>query len=182
LLRGRLEVEAELDAQICKILAAGLKPSHLDTHKHTHLLPPVLNAVARLSARYGIPWVRRPFDFPLEGSGAPLGRRLLSRGLGFLRGRFHRALARHGCRTTDHFAGFAITGLYRTAELAALIARLPEGSTELMTHPGHSTDELRAAPTRLKESREHELEALTAPEVRAAIEAHGVRLAGFRDL
>ena len=41
-----------------------LQPTHLDTHKHTHLLPPVLDAVARISEEFGIPWVRRPFDFP----------------------------------------------------------------------------------------------------------------------
>ena len=42
-------------------------PTHLDTHKHTHLAPPVLDAVARLAEEFGIRWVRRPFDIPLTG-------------------------------------------------------------------------------------------------------------------
>ena len=45
---GRLDPYVELRAQISRIMAAGIRPTHLDTHKHTHLFPPVLNAVARL--------------------------------------------------------------------------------------------------------------------------------------
>ena len=66
---GRVRIYDELDAQIRRILDAGLKPTHLDTHKHTHLLPPVLDAVAQLSEEYRIPWVRRPFDLPLTPAG-----------------------------------------------------------------------------------------------------------------
>ncbi len=176
----RIDVYEELRAQIRRILEAGLQPTHLDTHKHTHLLPPVLHAVARLSEEFGIPWVRRPFDFPLRGGApAPWPVRATSRSLRIVRGRFRAVLARHGCRTTDYFAGFQITGRFRTRELVELIRQLPEGSTELMCHPGRCTDELRAARTRLKESREAELEALQAPAVRAAIEEAGVRLASF---
>ena len=49
------------------------------------------------------------------------------------------------------------------AELAQLIRDLPEGTTEFMCHPGFCTAELRAARTRLKESRRRELDALTSP-------------------
>ena len=179
LLGGGLDVERELEAQIQKILSAGIRPTHLDTHKHTHLLPPVLRAVARLAQRYRILWVRRPFDLPWEGEGIPWTRRLVSRAMGLLRRRFHGVLERHGCRTTDHFAGFLLTGLYGPGDLARLIRRLPEGWTEFMCHPGFCTHELRQARTRLKESRVRELEALTSPEVRAAVAEAGVRLAGF---
>jgi predicted glycoside hydrolase/deacetylase ChbG (UPF0249 family) len=34
-------------------------------------------------------------------------------------------------------------GRFRTAELVELLARLPEGSTELMCHPGFCTEQLR---------------------------------------
>jgi predicted glycoside hydrolase/deacetylase ChbG (UPF0249 family) len=95
---------------------------------------------------------------------------------------FYRRLERSGCRTTDHFAGFEITGDYGTPELVSLIGGLPPGTTELMCHPGRCTDELRHARTRLKESRERELEALTAAETRRAIERSGVRLVSYRDL
>lgn len=180
--RRKIPIYYELAKQVRRILDAGLTPTHLDAHKHTHLLPPVLDAVARISEEFGIPWVRRPFDFPLDAGGVGIGKRLVSRGMGVMRGRFQRVLTRRGCRMTDHFAGFRITGNYDAAELARLIGKLPEGSTEFMCHPGILGPELRAARTRLKESREAELRALSAPRVREAIRKAGVELVNYRGL
>jgi predicted glycoside hydrolase/deacetylase ChbG (UPF0249 family) len=172
----------ELRAQVARLVGAGLRPTHLDTHKHTHLAPPVLDAVARIGEEFGIRWVRRPFDFPLNAPPAPVSKRLVSRTLGLLRGRFQRVLSRHGCRSTDHFAGFQITGRFRTAELVELIGAIPEGSTELMCHPGRCREPLRNARTRLKESRERELEALLSGEAREALERHEVELVNYAGL
>jgi len=173
----------ELAAQTRCVIASGMRPTHLDTHKHTHLAPPVLEAVAQVAQDFGIQWVRRPFDFPMRGlSSAPQLTRLASGALGLLRGRFQRVLAAHGCRTVDHFAGFQMTGRLGSGELAALAAALPEGSTELMCHPGHCGEALRQAPTRLKESRERELEALIAPETRQALDRHSIELVTFASL
>src|SRR5262249_31002404 len=87
----------ELRSQVRKIVDAGLRPTHLDTHKHTHLLPQVLDAVAKLSQEFGIPWVRRPFDVPLQTSGINSGSaRFLNRAIGSVRGRFERVLRRYG--------------------------------------------------------------------------------------
>jgi predicted glycoside hydrolase/deacetylase ChbG (UPF0249 family) len=184
LARRQIRPYEELAAQVRHILNGGIRPTHLDTHKHTHLAPPVLDAVARLSEEFGIRWVRRPFDFPLNSlrGSVPRLKRLTSDALGLMRRRFHRVLERHGCRTTDHFAGFQITGRFRTAELVQLLECLPDGSTELMCHPGYCGETLRGARTRLKESREHELEALTAPETRAAVERCGIELAPYARL
>lgn len=180
----RIHIYDELAAQVRRILDAGLALTHIDTHKHTHLAPPVLDAVARVAEEFGILWVRRPFDLPLTAArgGAPWLKRAISDSLGLQRARFHRVLARHHCRTTDHFAGFQITGRFRTDELVALIRTLPEGSTELMCHPGHATGELQRAPTRLKASREQELAALIAPETRHALAESGVELVNYRTL
>jgi predicted glycoside hydrolase/deacetylase ChbG (UPF0249 family) len=179
---GRIQVYDALAGQIRRILDAGLRPSHLDTHKHTHLLPPVLNAVARLSEEFAIPWVRRPFDLPLGPQGLTLAKRAVSRAFGAVRNRFERVLAAHHCRSTDYFAGFQMTGAVDTESVVRLIRALPNGSTEFMCHPGRCTDELRAARTRLKESRELELRALTAPEARAALVESGVALVNYRSL
>ena len=182
--KREIRVYDELAAQVRRIVDAGVAPTHLDTHKHTHLAPPVLDAVARLAEEFGIRWVRRPFDLPLTAlrGAVPRITRITSGGLGVLRKRFHRVLERHGCRTTDHFAGFQITGLFRTPELIELLGILPVGSTELMVHPGRCRDALRHARTRLKESREHELEALVASETRSAIERYGIELVNYRRL
>jgi predicted glycoside hydrolase/deacetylase ChbG (UPF0249 family) len=173
-----------LRAQVRRIVDAGIRPTHLDTHKHTHLAPPVLDAVARLGEEFDIPWVRRPFDFPLNArrGAVPRAERIVGAALGLLRRRFHHVLEKHGRRTTDHFAGFQITGRFRTAGLVDLLDAVPDGSTELMCHPGRCGEALRHARTRLKESREHELEALVAPEVRQALERNGIELVNYAGL
>lgn len=175
---GRMRIYEELSTQVRRILDAGLKPTHLDTHKHTHLLPPVLDAVARISEEFAIPWVRRPFDFTTQ----PGGVGLTNRGMSLMRGRFARVLSAHGCRSTDHFSGFDRTGRYDARYLVELVQALPEGSTEFMCHPGYCGPELLAAGTRLKESRQRELDALTDPSVRTALNEAGVRLASYRAL
>jgi chitin disaccharide deacetylase len=184
LVRSEIQPYQELRAQVLKIIQAGITPSHLDTHKHTHLAPPVLDAVARLSQEFQIPWVRRPFDFPITAIRGyiPATKRITSDALGLFRSRFHRVLERHACRTTDHFAGFQITGRFRTAELVQLLEILPEGSTELMVHPGKYGESLQRAATRLKESRQHELAALTSPETRAALSRLGIELVNYSQL
>ncbi len=186
LARRQINVYAELRAQLRRILGAGIQPTHLDTHKHTHLAPPVLDAVARLGEEFGIWWVRRPFDLPLQAphdSGDPPAlKRLASRAIGLLRPRFHNVLEKHHCRTTDHFAGFLVTGRLQTRELVSLLDSLPDGSTELMCHPGLCGAALRAARTRLKESREAELRALTAAQVREAVARARIELVNYREL
>ncbi len=178
----RIKPYEQLRQQIQKIVDAGIRPTHLDTHKHTHLLPPVLDAVARLSEEFKISWVRRPFDLPLTMAGVSFTKRATTRAMALMRGRFARILARHGCRFTDHFAGFQITGRFDDQSLTSLIRALPEGSTEFMCHPGFCTDELRGERTRLRESREEELRALTSPLVRQAMAEAGVQLVGYRGL
>jgi predicted glycoside hydrolase/deacetylase ChbG (UPF0249 family) len=176
LARGKLPIYEELAAQVHKIQAAGIRPTHLDTHKHTHLAPPVLRAVARIAHEFDIRWIRRPFDFsPGVNTGwAPKALRLA---IGLQRMPFARVL--DGLRTTDHFVGFALTGHIGVEEMEQAIRRLPDGFTEFMCHPGYCRGELMAAPTRLKQSRERELEALTSPRVRRAVEDRKILLAGF---
>jgi predicted glycoside hydrolase/deacetylase ChbG (UPF0249 family) len=168
----RIDIYGELSAQVRKIISAGIAPTHLDTHKHTHMLPPVASAIARLVQDFGIRWVRRPFDFGLSSGMAARLMRTQRNGL-------QRKLRDAGARSTDHFAGFALTGFLDEAKLLRLIPELPDGSTELMCHPGFCRDELRASPTRLKESREIELNALISPRVAAQLKDRKVQLTTF---
>lgn len=174
---GKIPVYEELAAQAGKIRSAGLRPTHLDTHKHTHLAPPVLRAVARIAHDFDIPWVRRPFDFsPIVNTGwMPKAMRAA---IGWQRMPFARVL--DGLRTTDHFVGFALTGQMGVEQMEQAIRQLPDGFTEFMCHPGYCGEELMAAPTRLKQSRQRELEALTSGRVRRAVEDRKIVLAGFR--
>ncbi len=182
LLAGRWDLLKELEAQVEKILAAGIHPSHLDTHKHTHLLPAVLDAVLRISEKYSIRWVRKPFDLPLDGRRAGWKTRAAAVLMARLRGHFDKVLARHGARSTNHFAGFLWTGNFSPQDLVQLIRSLPEGTTEFMCHPGILGEELRVARTRLRENRELELQALIHPSVREAISEYGIHLVGYNEL
>ncbi len=158
LARKRINAYEELRAQIEKILAAGLRPTHLDSHKHTHVIPAVFRAVVRLAHEFSIPYVRSP---------------LVAR-------RYYKWLARgYDVRMTDHFLGFRLTGSLDEEALARALLRLADGDTEFMCHPGFAGPELMRAPTRLKESRQKELAALTSPRIRELIEAQKIRLAGF---
>ena len=177
-------IQEEFSAQIEKVQSAGIRPTHLDTHKHTHLLPPVLKALIAVGKRYSIPWVRRPFDLLSQEAqaGASAGRRFTSRIMRARAAALTRCLAAAGLRATDHFAGFQMTGSYDAADLASLIESLPDGTTEFMCHPGVCGQDLSASNTRLKQSREAELRALTSDEALAAVRRAGVELSGFGDL
>lgn len=156
LLRRQIDVEAELRMQIEKIIAAGIRPTHLDSHKHTHIVPAVCRAALRLALEFRIPYVR-----------SVLG--------------YERRLARaRGLRAADHFLGFRLTGRLTEQSLAAMLRSLPTGTTELMCHPGYLGPDLQCARTRLKESRVAELDALTSPRIRALIADLGIELASFR--
>lgn len=136
----------------------------------------------RVASEFDIPWIRRPFDLPLHAAKAGWKTRLVSNSFNIVRRRFQHIIASRGYLTTDHFAGFQLTGRYDADELAALIRSLPEGLTEFMCHPGFCTAELMAARTRLKESRRRELEALTSPQVRTALEESKVQLTRYCEI
>ncbi|MCX6585572.1 MAG: ChbG/HpnK family deacetylase [Acidobacteria bacterium] len=175
---GQLDVYEIFAGQVRKVLAAGIRPTHVDTHKHTHLLPPVLRAVCTVAEEFGIGWVRSPGDFPFS-----YGRKgLVSRVMRWRRRAMRRTIAEAGLRTTDAFTGFAWTGTFTEKDLGRLLPALPEGVTEFMCHPGRLGGELAGANTRLKASRMQELRALTHPATRAAVEAAGIQLAGYREL
>jgi predicted glycoside hydrolase/deacetylase ChbG (UPF0249 family) len=165
----RLHPYRELRAQMEKIMAAGLQPSHLDTHKHTHVVPQVLSAVIRLAHEFNVPFIRLPFDTGWK----PV--RLLDR-------YSRRRLARERVRATDHFLGFRLTdGLTEKSLLDALPA-ITDGSTEFMCHPGFLGTDLRKAETRLKETRERELAALTSSAVKEELERRQIVLTDYREL
>lgn len=177
---GGFPVRDELRAQLEKLLAAGLRPTHIDSHKHTHLLPKVGPVLLELAKEYGIAFVRMPADFPYaygRGWTKAVWTRWARRRVATLR-----KTMPAGVRATDHFTGFAWTGSYTAQDLLALIPHLPNGSTELMVHPGFCRQPLLQAPTRLKQSREAELRALCDPRLPEALARAQVQLCNLTQL
>jgi predicted glycoside hydrolase/deacetylase ChbG (UPF0249 family) len=193
--KGNLElsaVEQEWDAQIQKIRNSGLEPTHLDGHKHIHMLPGLFEIAVRLAKKYRIAAIRISLEesrlraMLSEGSNRKNALRLkqgLQARLLKLLARDARELAeRAGLAITDYFCGIAQTGILRREGIEQLLKNLPEGTTELMCHPGYADDDLRDSPTRLQGSRKSELTILTDPAIRKVVAIGGIRLINFKTL
>jgi predicted glycoside hydrolase/deacetylase ChbG (UPF0249 family) len=95
---------------------------------------------------------------------------------------FYRAVKGLGMVTTDGTVGIAVTGKLDERSLLAILGGLPEGTWELVCHPGYSDPDLEAAGTRLLASRETELAALTSEETKHALARQGIQLISYADL
>jgi len=183
------EIEREMRAQIEKIRAAGIEPSHLDTHKHTHAHPRVMEALGRVAQECGITRVRKPIE-DLQASwetsragGGGISKQLLAAAaVRAVAPRFAAIAQKYGLRWPGHFLGLAMTGHLGAETLRRIIEMLDEGDTEIMLHPGICDAELATTGTRLLRERETELAGLLDAGVRSAIEEREVRLISFREL
>ena len=183
------EVEAEVIVQVRKLQTAGVPVSHFDTHKHAHVFPALLSPLLRAARACGIPAVRNPFE-PTW----PLPRRILrerrelwkryaqTRALRRFQPAFRRLVAKAGLKTTDGTVGIVVTGTLDPALLELTLENMPEGTWELVCHPGYDDAELGRVRTRLRQSREVEKAVLTAPETREQLERRGIQLISYRDL
>ncbi|HEU4416291.1 MAG TPA: ChbG/HpnK family deacetylase [Candidatus Angelobacter sp.] len=190
--RGRIsadEIQREAEAQIRKIQAQGVTLDHVDSHKHTHMFPHVLRPVLRAARACGIRAVRNPFE-PLRSW--PLGMVLGSPGM-WLRSagvtafqmfaaEFRKALGEEGMASTDGTVGIAATGKLDQKALLALLTAVPEGTWELVCHPGYSDADLRAAGTRLTVSREVEMAALISAKTKEALARQKIELISYAEL
>jgi hopanoid biosynthesis associated protein HpnK len=189
LLKGRVnldEVETELRAQITKVVRSGISPTHLDGHKHVHVVPGVADIVIRLAREFNVPSVRCPVEdsagcLSNVGAGRAQGssvlkQYLVARAVSAFARRFRQKLERAGLLHTTHFYGLACTGFLHTQLVRDLLGRLPEGTSELMCHPGYTDDSLAETGTRLLVEREVELFALCSPQLKALVTSRGIRL------
>ena len=183
------EIEREMQAQIEKIQNAGIEPSHLDTHKHTHAHPRVMEALGRVARELRITHVRKPAESmrasweSSRGEGPGISKQLVAAAaVRAVSPRFDAIARKYGLRWPDHFLGLAMTGQLGSENLRRMIEGLDEGQSEIMLHPGVCDPDLARTGSRLQQQREAELAALLDPGVRSAIEERGVRLISFREL
>jgi hopanoid biosynthesis associated protein HpnK len=175
------EIERELRAQIEKIRRAGIEPSHVDTHKHTHVHPVVMEAVGKVVRDYGIKRVRNPIESLRDSwNGVGLSTRLVPAGVVRVIGRrFREISARYGLVSPDHFLGLARTGQLGPEALRRMIEALPEGQTEIMLHPGVCDDDLARTGSRLQGQRQLELDGLLDADVKRTVEKEGILLISY---
>jgi predicted glycoside hydrolase/deacetylase ChbG (UPF0249 family) len=152
------------------------------------MLPGLFGIALRLAKRHEILAVRvsheaSPLRTALSGgqesNGVVLKQGVQARGLKLLARDARKMAERVGIATADYFCGIAQTGVLTKAGVQKLLSNLPEGTTELMCHPGYADEELRKSHTRLQDSRQTELEILTDKTIRKSVAELGIRLINY---
>ncbi|HXJ04139.1 MAG TPA: ChbG/HpnK family deacetylase [Candidatus Acidoferrum sp.] len=183
------EVEREWDAQIQKVRDSGIQPTHLDGHKHVQMLPGLFEIVLRLAKMHGIAAIRISHEESGLRAALSAGAKqhgsvvmkqgVQARGLKLLTPDAREKTERAGLAKADYFCGIAQTGEITREGVLRLLEILPEGTTELMCHPGYVDAELAKSGTRLQASRQKEVEILTDTEVRNLVASQGIRLIDY---
>jgi hopanoid biosynthesis associated protein HpnK len=167
------QLEREISAQFDRFRATALTLDHVNGHLHFHLHPTVFKILRTRAQQWGIRQMRLTRDpFFLNAS---LARgRWLYRTTHALIFKTLSAIAkshfnRLKIRSTDHVFGLLQNDLVDEPYVRALLPRLPEGDSELYSHP--SLDEFK-----------HEYDALVSPAVREDVERLGIKLIRYQDL
>ena len=188
-LRGQIDadqVEAEVTAQIRKLQSAGVQVTHLDTHKHTHIFPQVLRPILRAARACGVRAIRNPFGrvaFSQIANRPGLWKRYGQvKMLNAWAATFAQTVAAADMSTPDGSLGIVATGSLDDRLFRLILENLPEGTWELVCHPGYNDDALGRVRTRLRESREVELQLLTSAEARKWLMRDRVQLISYHDL
>lgn len=187
-------IAGELKAQIRKIqkalAAMGRETTHCDSHKHTHTHPVVMGAMAEAMRETGIRKWRKPYESlknVILGAGnsdriKDTGQMAGALAAHLTKPLFESLSRRMGLRAPDGFYGFAATGRLDGAGIGKLLAGLPEGTSELMCHPGENDEDLAATGTRLREQRAAELEAVTSGGLRNILRENGIELISYAEM
>jgi hopanoid biosynthesis associated protein HpnK len=179
----RNAIRTELAAQIQWVIDNGLKPTHLDSHKHIHSFPIIFPIVCDLARRFEIAAIRftlepkqllaMPWPLPSEG-----GRK---------RAKAIRIMAKinriqnSDFLKTDCLLGVAHTGKIDVNFFKAVALYNPAATAEVMTHPGFA-DGLDPSQTRLVEQRKVEFEALCSERTKQYLKNAGIKLVHYGQL
>lgn len=173
-----LDIEKEFRAQIEKCLLAGLKPTHLDSHQHTHALPLIFPIAIRLANDYKIPGIRIPRGLPsVQDLSA---NRFASKCVLSLLAHADTVFPRGTCKTTRHFRGLFESGALSEHRLMQILETLKVGTSELVCHPGCDDPSPRYASW--NQRRQLELASLTSVSAKAALKNLGIQLMNYRQL
>ncbi len=190
--RGKVreaEIAAEIEAQIRKVQATGMTVTHVDSHKHTHIFPVIFKPLLAVARDCGVRAVRNPFG-PLKTLAyAHLMRRpkLWTRytEVGILHRfaqEFKKQVAAHGMTTPDGSFGVVVTGALTQNLFDAVVGCIPEGTWEFVCHPGYNDADMEKIRTRLRSSRDVELQILTSDATKTTLRRHGIELISYKSI
>jgi chitin disaccharide deacetylase len=177
---ARRQLAREIEAQFDAYAATGLPLDHVDCHKHFHLHPTIARIIGVIGRRHGMTALRVPNEpadmvTKIDKQTPSLERRVA----GWRAARLRTNVLREGLRTADRVFGLAWSGAMTEPRIASLIAQLPDGVTEIYTHPATSNAFAEAVPGYRYAD---ELAALVSPRVVATAKRGDIRLAGYSDL
>ena len=133
-LAARRQLAAEVEAQFAAFAATGLPLDHVNAQKHYHLHPTIAGTILRVGRRFGMKSVRAPIeDRAVIGAieGGASGPRIEAVWARLVRRRMRAA----GMVAPDHVFGLAWSGAMTAARVRGLLEHLPEGLSEIYTHP-----------------------------------------------
>ena len=176
-----VEVRRECEAQLQALVAAGITPTHIDSHRHLHAMPGILPVVAAVAHDAAIHVVRRPLD-RISVLDPVASAKMLAVHAAWRTALTGVAPAHRGLLArAPHFRGIAMQGAPDIRDrLLATIDQLPIGATEIMVHPGYD-DEVLAAQDVFRAERAVELNALCDPAVVERLQKGDVKLVSFRE-
>ena len=176
---ARRQLVAEITAQFDAFRATGLPLDHVNAHKHFHIHPLIAGAVLAIGPRYGMRAIRVPRE---PRSVLKLAEPGTSPRAAFDTAPWAALLAVRARRMSltipDRTFGLAWSGAMTPARVAALLAHLPDGLTELYTHPATAGGFAGEAPGYAYAA---ERDALIAPESRAILARGQIIRGGFSD-
>ena len=135
----------EFEAQVKKIIQAGIRPLFINGNQHLHLLPGVMNICIKLAIEYNIPYIRIVNE-PINLSGGKFFRKLQLLFLNLLSLVAKKKIKKAGLDCDDFFIGFINAGNMSDDDVkyAEDIAKKhPDKIVELGCHPGHENEELK---------------------------------------
>lgn len=185
LLRGRVRgehVELELRAQVLKCFKAGLMPTHLDSHQHLHTMPSILHTVVRIAEEFHIRGLRLARDLPPRRAAFWHNGYLPKTVLCMMARWDALSLRSQSFHICDRMRGLFESGGLQERQLLSILKQLPEGTTELVCHPGKADLQSRTAYGDWNYDWETELNALTSPAVRNMLRSQNIQLISYADL
>ena len=175
------EVRAELAAQIEKVQRTGLNITHVDSHQHLHHWLPVSKIVLELAERAGIDAIRISDAKVFEGNYDAMGQIIGRFGLSTLAKLTARQARKKNFNMPNHFEGIVAGESITEAFMLRIIKELPEGTTEVMLHPGTANVVLEDF-CRWDHDFEGELNAVTSPKVLALLNEKNIASVNFAAL
>ena len=180
------EISAEINAQIKKLIDAGVFVTHIDGHHHIHVFPAVIEAAIEMTQKHKIPWIRIPEE------AKPSYRNLdISEEVSAEAGLFSKyateartRIETSGIRASNHFRGIYLKGRLSFPLAEELLLTLPDGLTEFMTHPGHAHTGHLPGPFSAfsTHDRERELTTLLHPGLPLLLEKYKIILSPFPEI